>query len=193
MQVAVPTVFRLFGANVAEAHFRDIGADAFARAVWQTFGYSNRLIRTRQNATDRPTPPPLSWCPPLWAPCVVKDLDGREIVWDDIPPWAQQFAPGIVGKRGPNGTDAASQGLAQAVRSPAPPGHDAHCLLLLVPQTKILLVVWLVMQGGGGPTLTIENVVASSDFCGAWLIDSNYPAVRMFVFILLTHTIELTM
>jgi hypothetical protein len=37
----------------------------------------------------------------------------------------------------------------------------------------------LAQAGGGGPTLTIDTVVASSDFCAAWLIDSNYLAVRL--------------
>ena len=33
--IAVPVVFRLFGGNVAEVHFRDIGPSAFSRAAWQ--------------------------------------------------------------------------------------------------------------------------------------------------------------
>ena len=145
--IAVPVVFRLFGGNVAEVHFRDIGPSAFSRAAWQIFGYSNRRLRSRQNITDQPHAPTPSWCPTLWAPCTVQDLDGNEIAWEDVPIWAQEFAPGLVGK-GDNWQNASGPaGLAEA--------------------------------GGGGPTLTIENVVASSSFCDAWLIDSNYPAVRL--------------
>ena len=113
----------------------------------QIFGYSNRRLRSRQNITDQPHAPTPSWCPTLWAPCTVQDLDGNEIAWEDVPIWAQEFAPGLVGK-GDNWQNASGPaGLAES--------------------------------GGGGPTLTIENVVASSSFCDAWLIDSNYPAVRL--------------
>ncbi len=33
--------------------------------------------------------------------------------------------------------------------------------------------------GGGGPTANIENVVSSSVFCTAWLVDSNGPPLRI--------------
>ena len=33
--------------------------------------------------------------------------------------------------------------------------------------------------GGGGPTANIQNVVCSSVFCAAWLVDSNGPALRL--------------
>ena len=33
--------------------------------------------------------------------------------------------------------------------------------------------------GGGGPTANIQNVVCSSVFCAAWLVDSNGPSLRL--------------
>lgn len=131
--------FVLFGANVAEIHFRDIHVNQFYGSAWLLQGTSGRRVRTRAQIRASPTVPR---SPATGIPEVLTDSDMvTEIAWQDLPPYAQQFCPALLKK------DQGPAGLAEV--------------------------------GGGGPTANIENVVCSSVFCAAYLVDSNGPPLRL--------------
>jgi hypothetical protein len=130
--------FVLFGANVAEVHFRDIHVNEFFGSGWLLTGSSGHRVRTRAQATATPTVPRDAGGE---ATVLTNQDDASEIVWEELPDYAQKACPAMLNR--PDG----------------PTGG-----------------AWI---GGGGPTANIQNVVTSSDFCTAWLVDSNGAPLRL--------------